>query len=211
MPIVPQTKVGALLWGHVHLESFSDPMPIGLSAQQSAEYAAALAEFEAAVTAANQARNEARGKTALADSAWAKFQRVSASCLATIKAKAEASPEPHVIYGRALIPPAKTRTPAGPPVDVTNLSAHLQNDGSVLLKWKGTLKQGQFFSVWRKLESQSWTQLGSIAGKSFTDPGLPAGSVAAQYMIRSHRRNKTSPGCEPIVILFGAQNLLVAA
>ncbi len=211
MPIVPQSKAGALLWGQVHLDPFSDPVPIGLSASQSAAYAAALAEFKDAYYAADAARTEAMSRTALADSAWAKFHRISASCLATIKATAEASPDPNAIYSLALISANKKRTPAGPPVDVTGLSAHLQNDGSVKLKWKGTVRQGQFFTVWRKLGSHAWMQIGSIACKSFTDPSLPAGSTAALYMIRAHRGKKSSPGCEPIVMVFGAQNLPVAA
>ena len=66
------------------------------------------------------------------------------------------------------------------------------------------MANGQFFSVWRKLSSETtWTQLGSVAAKKFTDTEVPEGLTGGQYKVLSHRGTAVSTGCEPIVVVFG--------
>jgi hypothetical protein len=91
------------------------------------------------------------------------------------------------------------------------VAADLQNDGSILITWKGTVRNGQFFTVWRRISTQAWAQIGSTAKKKFTDGNMPAGSTNATYMIRSHRGDMSSPGSEPVIIVFGSQSLPQAA
>ncbi len=211
MGIVPNTKNGANAWGQAHLTPFSTPAPIGMSAAQSTAYIAAANALNASINTANAARNVARAKFELSDSAWATFRAVSAECLAAIKAKAESNDDPTEIYALAEIPSPALPSPAGPPTDVTDVAAHLRNDGTIQITWKGTVRNAQFFTVWRRLSTQAWTQIGSTAKKQFIDGTLTAGTTSATYMVRSQRGDQVSQGSEPVLIVFGTQNMSQAA
>jgi hypothetical protein len=124
--------------------------------------------------------------------------------LGKIKSYARAQADPNAVYVAAQIPAPAAPVPAGPPTDCTDLTANLNNDGSVSLAWKGTTRSGQFFSVWRKLAGESaWTQMGSVAAKAFTDTEVPEGITGGQYVVKAHRGTQTSFGCEPVGIIFG--------
>jgi hypothetical protein len=182
-----------------------------MSAAQATAFATAAAKLNDSIIAANAARNTARAKMEISDAAWATFRDVSAQCLAAIKAKADSVTDPTSIYALAEIPSPAQPSPSGPPTEATNVAAHLQNDGSILVTWKGTVRNGQFFTIWRRISTQAWAQIGATAAKKFTDNNMPAGSTNATYMIRSHRGDMSSPGSEPVIIVFGSQSLPQAA
>ena len=124
--------------------------------------------------------------------------------LSLIRGYAATQADPQVVYSAAQIDGPATPVPAGAPTDCTELSAHLNNDGSVLLTWKGSLAAGQFFSVWRKLSGETkWTQMGSIAAKAYTDTEVPEGITGGQYRVVAHRGTQKTFGCEPVGIIFG--------
>lgn len=206
MGTVPTSKSSCSYWGQLQKSYFLlNAAAIGLSPAQATGFEDAADNLNDAYLKQEDAKQTAKNKTAIADSEWAQFRDMAAECLAAIKAKAEASTDPAAIYNLAHIDPPAPPTPVGPPTDVTNLSVNLQNDGSLKAEWKGTTRGGQFFTIWRKLSTQSWTQIGSTAQKFFVDNTLTPGTTAATYMVRSHRGGQSSPGCEPVNIVFGAQ------
>lgn len=134
-----------------------------------------------------------------------------AGLISVIKAFAESTANPNV-YVLAQIPPPSQRQPYGPPTNPTNVGAFLENDGSVTLSWKGTLFGGQFYSIWRQLfGSTDWIQVGTVAAKKFNDALVPSGIVSASYQVRGQRGSLSSPGSEPVTVLFGSQQQQQAA
>lgn len=163
------------------------------------------------ILAQNTARTAAKGATVTADTALQDLKEYAAVCLAAIKAKAESSADPNAVYTAAGVPPPALPSPAGPPTDAYDVAAHLRNDGTILVTWKGTVQNSQFFTVWRRLSTQQWTQIGSTAKKKFIDGTLTAGTTSATYMIRSQRGDQVSQGSEPVIIVFGTQSMSQAA
>jgi hypothetical protein len=212
MAVVPNSKYAGSLWANEHIVTFkTNATAIGMTAAQATTFETKANAVTAAITAQGIAQNAAKAATETADAAWADLANYASVCIAAIRAKADAAADPTAVYAAAQIPSPALPSPSGPPTEVSDLSATLQNDGSILCKWKGTVRGGQFFTVWRKLSTLPWAQIGSTASKTFTDNTLPVGSASATYMIRSHRGNQSSPGCEPVIIVFGSQSLPQAA
>lgn len=177
---------------------------IGITAIQAGSYTTKVAAARAKYDAMIVARNAAKTATQQWYDAAIEMRDNGAMLLGIIKGFADTQADPNAVYALAQIPPQGSRTPAGPPTDCTNLTLELTNQGNVQLDWTGTLRQGQFFSVWRKLAGQSvFTQIGSVAKKAFLDDQVPQGTQYAQYQVRAHRGSLVSQGCEPVTILFG--------
>lgn len=212
MPLVPDSRIGQIEFYEAHNPQWTaKATTIGLTAAQMTTLTSLTTTARAAFNAAEAARNAAKAATQEYYNAVSNMSALGASYITQIRAKAETTNDP-TVYTSAQIPPRATPTPAGPPTNATSVSALLENDGNVQLSWRGTVSQGQFFSVWRKLAGQTtWTQIGSVAAKSFIDSGVPAGTTYAYYQIKSHRNSQVSSGSEPVVLLFGAQGQQQAA
>lgn len=194
-----------LAFGEAHDDLWdADPVPIGLTAPQTADYVAAVSAARAQYNAMIVARNAAMAATQAWYSLATSMRDQGSTLIALIKAFADTQPSPGEVYALAQIPPASDRTAAGPPTDGKNLTLELTNQGAIRLRWTGSLAKGQFFSVWRQLPGESgFTQIGSVATKTFLDGNVPQGADWAQYQVRAHRRDLVSQGCEPVTILFG--------
>ncbi len=212
MGIVPSSKSGLNTWAQTHVNPFIiNALALGLTPAQATTFSTASTAYNVSVLAQGDAYDKARAATEAMESAEQLLRDVASDTLAIIKGKANSSPNPITVYNLAQIPSPSAPSPAGPPTEATNVAAHLQNNGAILLTWKGSLAQGQFFSIWRKLSTNTWTQIGSVAAKKFADNTLPVGSASATYMVQSHRGEQSSFGSEPVVIVFGSQSLPQAA
>ncbi|MEQ1822746.1 MAG: hypothetical protein ABL949_09560 [Fimbriimonadaceae bacterium] len=212
MAVVPSKKLACSVWANTHAPIFkTNATALGLVAAQTTGLETKALALTNAILAQNNARDAAIAATEAADAALADLKAQAASCIASIRAKADASADPTAVYNLALIPVPAQPSPSGPPSDATDVSAHLRNDGTIQLTWKGTSRNGQFFTVWRKLSTQQWAQIGSTAKKQFIDSTLTAGTTSATYMVRSQRGDQVSQGSEPVVIVFGTQNISQAA
>jgi hypothetical protein len=157
--------------------------------------------------AADQARIASRSATQEWHAAAAQLMEVGSAVVAHIKARAELTGNPG-LYSLAGLPLPNPPSPAGPPEDATDVTGRLQSNGSILLTWKGSLRAGQFFSVMRKLDHEStWTWIGSVKAKNFTDRNLPAGAAAVSYRVIAHRGELSSPGSSPEVVYLSSQEI----
>jgi hypothetical protein len=212
MPLVPDSRIGQIEFYEAHNPQWTaKASSIGLTAAQMTTLTSLTNAARAAFNVAEATRNAAKSATQDYYAAVSAMANLGSSYISQIRAKAETTNDP-TVYSNAQIPPRAAPTPAGPPTNATNVTALLENNGNVQLNWRGTVSQGQFFSIWRKLAGQTtWTQIGSVAAKSFTDTGVPAGTTFAYYQIKSHRNSQVSSGSEPVVLLFGAQTQSQAA
>ncbi len=180
---------------------------IGLTTIQVGQITTLATAARAAYNATLAARAASKSATQAYYDAVAEMARYGSSLITTIRAKAENTDDP-TVYTKAQIPPKAPPTPAGPPTDCTNLGALILNDGSVMLTWTGTVKNGQFFSVKRQdFGSDTWLNLGSVRAKTFVDGTVSQGTKSAVYQVFAHRGDQVSSGCEPITVLFGAVGL----
>ncbi len=86
------------------------------------------------------------------------------------------------------IPAPSDPTPAGPPEQPTELSASLLPGGGLKLKWKGSVAQGAYFSVYRRLDGETnFTLLKSPKDKFYEDTAIPGGTSSVMYFIQAVR------------------------
>lgn len=206
-PITGNTRLEKIEFYEAHLAPWNtNAAAIGLNPAMITQITTDTNAARAAYNAAIAARNASKAATQAYYDAVGVMAEYGSSLISTIRAKAENTADP-TVYTKAQIPPPAPPTPAGPPTDATNLRATVQNDGSVLLQWDGTVRNGQFFSVRRQLGgSTAWANLGSVRVKSFVDSTLPAGSAAAVYQVFAHRGSQTSAGSEPLIVYFGSES-----
>lgn len=183
----------------------ANAVAIGLSALQVTALQTKITAAQTALTNANAARAAAKNATQALDAAIMAMRRNGMALIATIKAKALAVGDPN-IYTLANIPPPTSGSAVGPAPQPTNLTAEIDNLGGVVLRWKGSLANGTFFTVWRRLQGQTaFTQIGSVVSKTFVDTTIDPGTVSATYYVVAVRSGGASPASEPITVLFSAQ------
>lgn len=205
MPLVPQTKTGALSFFQSRLAAWSDdPAAVGLSPQQVADITAATSAAQDSLIAAQQVSNAARSATATNDTDIADMRAVGSGIIATIRAFAKTSGDPEV-YALADIPAPKARTPAGTPDAPTLVRGAIDSCGAVELRWHGSLAYHAFFEVYRMFEGQrEWTLLASVGAKAWTDATIPPGSTSAiSYFVQARRGELRGEPSAPITIRMG--------
>lgn len=205
MPVVPDPNNDAIIFFETRSASWTaNAAAIGLTPADMTAFAPVITGSRAAFTAAETARQASKNATVTLDSSMASLRGQGGALINKIKAFAEATGNPNV-YVLASVPPPAEPSPAPAPTPPASVSVNVNNDGHVVVRWKATKANGEFFSVHRLLAGGGWTAIGSINGKSFTDATLPAGNSWAQYQVKSHRGTEVSEGSEPVVVLFGQQ------
>jgi len=205
MPLVPQTKTGALNFFQSRLAAWNgDPAAVGLTPQQVTDISAATFAAQDSLIAAQQTYNAARSATAANDSDIAAMRTVGAGVISTVRAFAKATGDAEV-YALADIPAPKAPTPAGTPDAPTNTRGSIDSRGAVELRWNGSLAYHTFFEVYRMFAGQSeWTLLASVGTKAFVDVTIPPGSTSAiSYYIQARRGELTSEPSAPITVRMG--------
>lgn len=205
MPLVPDSKSGAINFFQSHLAAWSaDPAAIGLTPQQILDISGATTAAQGSYLAAQQAYNAAKSATATNDTDIETMRAVGSSVIASIRAHAKSTGDPNV-YVLADIPAPKTPTPAGAPDAPTNVRGTIDNRGAVELKWDGSLAFHTFFEVYRMFEGQNaWTLLASVGTKAFTDETIPPGTTSAiSYFVQARRGDLQSEASEQVTIRMG--------
>lgn len=199
------TKLQWLTFGEAHDTVWQTASTtIGITEPQGDAYVAkvtaARTKFDAMVAARQAARNAIQDWYTAAQA----MHEDAAMLLGLIKGYANSQADPNAVYTLAQIPPPAVPQPAGPPVDCTALTADLTNFGNVELNWKGTLANGQYFSVWRQLSGEAnFSMIGTVRAKTYLDEDFSGASkTSASYIVRAHRGTQVSQGCEAVTILF---------
>ncbi len=205
MAILPKSELGQLEFFEGHLPAWGTaPASIGLTAGQVTGLATATTAARTAFNAAIVAHEAAKAATANQHNKIAAMTAIGTDLLKIIKAYAAVQNDPNV-YVLAQIPAPAEPTPAPPPSAPTDLFAVMNADGSIQLKWKGSLAQRQFYSVWRQTEPGGvFEQICAVAAKSFLDVTCPRGLMQVAYEVRAHRDTFVSIPCPSLTIYFGA-------
>lgn len=165
----------------------ADPPAIGLTALQISDLTTATAAARASLTAQTNAINIKEAATNTMHVQTDALRSLGGDLVKVIKTFAELTGDP-LVYDEAQVPPPAPPTPAGPPPQPTELSAALLPGGGIRLAWKGSVSQGAYFSIYRRLDGESsFTLIKSPKTKSFDDTTVPAGIGSLVYYIQAVR------------------------
>lgn len=188
MAVVPSNRLDMVQFFETHNPVWaSNAAAIGLSLPQISALAALVNaartdydEQQAAIQAKLAATN------AFHDSSDA-LRSYGADLVKVIKAYAESNDNPNV-YNIAQIPAPQPPSPAGPPDQPTDVLASFIYPFGIRLTWKGSVAQGAYFGVFRRLPGEStYTFVHTTKDKYFDDTALPAGSSSVEYYIAAFR------------------------
>lgn len=191
MPIVPSKVQDLLMFCESHSTTWSSsPSSIGLTAAQATvfknAYETAHEQYKQAV-AANDAKLAAYQSSRASIAA---LRASAASTISIIKGFADAAANPAAVYSAAEIPMPAMPSPAPAPGTPTDFVATLNQTGVVTIKWKcanpaGTT--GTIYECRRRIGGGSFTFIGAVGTREFSDTTLPAGSIGVLYEITAVR------------------------
>jgi len=184
----------------------ADPAAIGLTAPQVAGLAAEVGAARVAYNASLAARISSRDSTVTFHNATSTMAATGRGLIKEIKAFAQSTGDDDV-YADASIPPPADPEPLGPPGTPYDMTTTLNNAGHLLLTWKAdnaSASSGAYFMLQRRLNTeQSFTLLGGVGAKSFTDVTVPLGTNQAIYIITPHRADLVGQPSNQVVVQFG--------
>lgn len=216
MSVLPRTNTELLQWTTDHLEAWTAPAAIGLTAGQITALTAKYDDAVKGVSIASGAREASRGATTAQNGAIADLRDQLAAMIRSIKTFADASNNPPAVYGLAQIPlPSPPQSLPAPGV-ASEVLVTLNPGGSITLSWSGEFSaasDGAVYTIARKLPGAStYTLVGVSPGSTtqsrrmtFTDPAVPT-SAAAQgvsYIITGQRGQQIGASSTAITVQFG--------
>ncbi len=164
---------------------------IGLSVDQVAQVKSAVEAAVLALNAAEAARNASKLATAMLNEKAAQLRSVGGAAVATIRAYAETTGD-EAIYDKAKVSPPAPPKPVGPPVSPTNFTADPNADGTITLKWKGTVSGNQSFVIERSVDMGPWIMVEGLRKKAWLDTKVPMNVNLIRYRIFGVRGNQYS-------------------
>lgn len=205
MGVLPEQINERIEWFEQRINGWkSAPTTIGLTAAQCTALDDAIKNARTNYNAAQAARIASKNATLGQRTFVNTMTTLGSDALRFIKAYANAQANPDAVYQAASVPPPAQPTPAGDPKAPTEVTADPNADGTVTIKWKGSTANQTFFSIWRRVGNNTqWTQIGSVATKSFVDSTVPAGSPTVTYFLRSQRNMQVSAPSDEATVNFG--------
>ncbi|MEM7623616.1 MAG: hypothetical protein AAF235_10500 [Planctomycetota bacterium] len=206
--MIPNSILGSIEFFEQRLVDWANnPETIGLTAAQVNDMITRTTASRQAYAAAQQIRQQSHNATATQRLAVSDMNSYGADLIAAIRSFAELQADPNAVFVAAEInPPTPAGTPLPPPVPATDVVANLQQSGAVLVSWKGTVANGTFYDVYRRLEGEpGFRSLGSSATRSFEDTTVPAGTTQVSYYTVARRDAFTSAESQQAVLRFGMQ------
>ncbi len=205
MAELPNDILGKLEYFEQHIPVWaSDPAAIGLTAQQVIDITSFTVAMRAAYNNASAAREESKSKTILQTEALGSMVGFGTALIATIKAFADASGNGPAIFAAAQIDMVNPASPIDPPVVATGFITSLHNSGAIEIGWKGTTANGTYYTIHRRLDSETnFALIGNASDREFTDATIPAGTPKATYYLITHRDALESGQSEHITVNLG--------
>lgn len=196
-------------WCQSHEEIFTDhAAAIGLTPAQALAFKNATQKAVDDVKAQNIAREQAAVATARTADSVGDLRELAGLTVRTIRAFAENSANPAVVYNTAAIPAPGPATPAPPPAQPTDLTVTLDAaDGNLVLRWKASNPvgtSGTSYIIRRRLPGESeFAFLGVSGRKEFIDSTLIAGPDSVQYTVQGQRADSSGPLSAIFTVSFG--------
>lgn len=169
----------------------SNAADIGLAPETVLALKDSLDAALAQLALAQQTRDLAKTETGVLNAMAAATRALGGAAMATIRAYAESTGDEKV-FQKANIPPPKPPQPAGPPSPAQNLVADPHPNGTIELKWKGTVAQNASFDIERSVDGGSYVFIRNTRDKAWIDEAVPMNSAFITYRIYGVRDGKRS-------------------
>lgn len=206
MPEIPDSRIGKIEYFEVHAPIWTtNGLALGLDPLEAAALGVETTDARTAYDAAIAARDASKAATLDYYQKVEQMHNRGSGLLGQIRGKVDSSGDTS-LYVLAQVEPPADPTPAPPPDPATDLGGFINNVGDIDLSWRGSLSNGTYYTVWRKLPSENdFFQVASSGTLQWTDSTVPAATTFVQYIVYAHRDSFTSAPTEPIAILFGQQ------
>ena len=181
---------------------------IGLTPAQATAFADAVVAAQGAYTAKLNADNASKAAALTFHTALRGARLSAADMIRLIKAYAESTAKPDVVYTLAKIPAPADRKPVPAPGQPENLRAVLDpTTGAIQLRWKSKNPRGgagTSYLVHRRAHGQSeFVFAGSTGAKRFVDSGFVSGPDSVEYTVQAQRSGRIGPVSAILTIHFG--------
>jgi hypothetical protein len=172
---------------------------IGLAPEQAGVVQTLVGNCRTAYDNAQAKRNEARSATILQDEAFEAMDTFCAQMIKIIRAFGIANDDPSV-FATAQIPEPKDPAPRAP-VNPSNVTFSLEENGALEVRWDGTIVPGTSFLV----DRQTWTGAGqptpfvrvaTVSERRFADRNIPVGTVTATYRVSALKGGQQTAGAQ---------------
>ena len=204
--IPPQPKVDQIVWFETHLPLWAAaPTAFGLTALQITALTTLVAAARKNYNDAQAARDASKAATTNETTAVASMLASGRAIVNIMKAFIENSHNA-ALWGQAGLEPDASGGTAPNPTAPYQLSAGLDSQGDVIVKWKASQPvgvSGVIYSVQRAIDGGAYALLDSVGGKTFTDETVPIGTQSVSYIIKAKRGNQMSDWSEALTVRFG--------
>lgn len=184
---------------------------IGLTAAQATAFQALATAAHDAYTAKLAADQASLAATVTLRAAVGDARQSASDLIRIIKAYAENSAKPDVVYNLAQIPPPATPKPAAPPAQPTEIAVSLvPTTGALELRWKAANPAGTSGTSYivRRREPGGGSEfvfVGVTGEKRFVDDTFMSGPESVEYTVQGQRADSAGPVSEIFTIHFGKQ------
>lgn len=209
MPNIPSSASLAelLAWMEQHADLWDNaPTSLGITPQMASSFNAVVGQARKDFDAANDARLASKQATVARTESFRTMRRNASDLVNTIKSFIEQSGNAN-LWAQAGLEPAAPRGTTPPPNAPTDLSATLDSEGNLNLKWKASQPRGVsgvVYFVKRALNnSGTFTQLDTVGEKKFTDSTVPSGATSVDYIVTAKRGGQQSAPSSTLSIRFG--------
>lgn len=209
MPNIPSSAslTELLAWMEQHSTIWAtSPTAIGITPAMASAFAAIVESSRKDFDNANAQRLASKQATVARSESFRTMRREASDLVNTIKSFIEQSGNTALWAQAGLEPPAPRGT-TPPPNAPTDLSATLDSEGNLNLKWKASQPRGVsgvVYFIKRSLNnSGTFTQLDTVGEKKFTDSTVPSGATSVDYIVTAKRGGQQSAPSSTLSIRFG--------
>lgn len=202
MSVIPDARDDMLTFYANHIEAWiAKAALLGLDPAKLADMSQALVAAKAQQQSARQLRSAARVATDQLNAQAAGVRAMGGAVVALIRANAESSGNLE-IYEAASLPMPRPATPAGPAEPAASVTAEPNADGTITLRWRGTVSRNQSFEVERSVDGGPRVLLKSTRLKRYLDAAVPMNVTGIIYWVYAVRNEERS-GPVSTTVQFG--------
>ncbi len=204
--IPPKPSVEQIIWFETHLPLWaSTPTAFGTTAAAVTAQTTLVTNARKAYNDAQTARQMSKDATMSETAAVNNMLFGGRAMVNTMKSFIEGTHN-ETLWGQSGLSPSAAPGPTPDPVAPYSMTASLDVDGNVILRWKTSQPvglSGIIYSVRRSIDGGDYVLLDSVGVKTFTDMGVPVGTQSVSYTIKAKRGAQSSDWSPAFTIRFG--------
>lgn len=204
--IPPPPKLDQLTWFETHTPAWAaTPEEFGLPPARAEDVRNKTLAAREAYRAAQEARQAWRNAIRTQDEALAGLLEAGRDAVKMMKSFIADSGDT-TLWGRAGLTPDSPRGTAPDPTAPFDLSASLDAEGSLVVRWATRQPpgiSGVIYSVRRSIDGGEFVLVDAVGEKEFIDDTIVPGTHQVSYTILAKRGRQTSPLSAALTVRFG--------